>query len=149
MKVKCINNAQSERCRLTNGKLYELVRVYEFMGTWYCEVLADDNNRRVEGILRNRFEVINGEKQMRNNNVLPNDVESVIFNWNNTVVTLTDGRKGVSKCEECDEFDPYTGYTIAYYKAKHDKNFELKRMFNGCIEYSKKKGYKQTIIKSK
>jgi hypothetical protein len=85
----------------------------------------------------------------RNNTALPKDVDSVIFNWNNTVVTLTDGRKGVSKCEECDEFDPYTGYTIAYYKAKHDKNFELKRMFNGCIEYSKKKGYKQTIIKSK
>ena len=61
----------------------------------------------------------------------------------------TVGRKGISKCDEADEFDPYTGYSLAYYKAKHDKNFGLKRMFNGCIEYSKKKGYKQTIIKNK
>lgn len=87
--------------------------------------------------------------ETKKNTLLAEDVDNVIFNGNATIVTLNDGRKGISKCDNHDEFDPYNGYVIAYYKAKHDKNFELKKMFNGCIEYSKKKGYKQTVVRSK
>ena len=92
-----------------------------------------------------------GDKNMKkeSNVLLPSDVESVIFNNRNTVVTLTDGRKGVAKCDIHDEFDPYTGFTTAYYKAHYDKNFELKKMFNNYMEFAKKKGYKQTIIRNK
>ena len=92
-----------------------------------------------------------GDKNMKkeSNVLLPNDVESVIFNNRNTVVTLTDGRKGIAKCDIHDEFDPYTGFTTAYYKAHYDKNFELKKMFGNYMEFAKKKGYKQTIIRNK
>lgn len=79
---------------------------------------------------------------------LPLDVEKVIFHEKNTTVFLTDGRKGTSYAIESDEFDEFTGFVIAYYKAKNKKVFALKEVLRNCVESAKKKGYKQAILKN-
>lgn len=85
----------------------------------------------------------------KTNNFLPDDVESVIINNRNVIVILTDGRKGVSKALDTDTFDEFTGFAIAYYKAKNQRVFELKKILHNCVESAKKKGYKQAILKNK
>lgn len=79
---------------------------------------------------------------------LPEDVKIVFINGRNVTVELLDGKKGTAVCNEKDEFDSYTGFTIAYFKAKFSKNFELKRMLNKSIDSAKKRGYKTAIIKN-
>lgn len=79
-------------------------------------------------------------------NNLPYDVKKVIMRDGKVVVVLRNGSKGVSNCSYNDEYDPYVGFCIAYYKAKNNKNFELKKTLKGCVENAKKKGYKQAIL---
>ena len=79
---------------------------------------------------------------------LPKDVEHVIINDKAVVVTLTDGRRGVAKCQENDEFDPYVGFVLAYYKSKNNKNYKLKETLERFINNTNKKGYKQTVMKN-
>ena len=82
----------------------------------------------------------------KNQNILPKDVRRVIINNRSVTVILTNDNKGTSNCSEVDEFDPYVGFCIAYYKAKNKKNYELKKALKGCIENAMKKGYKQAIL---
>lgn len=58
---------------------------------------------------------------------LPSDVSQVIIDEANqsVVVILDDGRKGVSTTSGEDEFDPYVGLCISYWKAKNKKVFDL------------------------
>jgi hypothetical protein len=79
---------------------------------------------------------------------LPSDVKQVIFNNKNTVVILNNGIKGVAKCSPADEFDPYVGFVLAYYKAKNKKNHKLHEIFDSCITTANKKGYAQAILKN-
>jgi hypothetical protein len=85
----------------------------------------------------------------KNQNILPKDVQRVIINNRSVTVILTNNNKGTSSCSEADEFDPYVGFCIAYYKAKNKKNYELKKALNGCVDNAKKKGYKQAILNGK
>jgi hypothetical protein len=80
------------------------------------------------------------------NDMLPYDVEKVIIQDKSVTVLLRNGKKGNSTCSENDTFDPYVGFTIAYYKARQNKNFRLKQALKGCVENAKKKGYKQAIL---
>ena len=84
----------------------------------------------------------------KKNDFLPSDVKEVYIHNNNVVVILEDGRKGVSKCSNSDEFDAYCGFTNAYYRAKNEHIFELKNVLNNCIKSAEKKGYKQAILKN-
>ena len=47
-----------------------------------------------------------------------------------------------------DDFDEYTGFCIAYYKAKNIKSYDLKLALAKCCENASKKGYKQAILKN-
>ena len=79
---------------------------------------------------------------------LPYDIRNVIIDKNTVIVILKDGRKGVSKCSYQDEFDTYTGFTIAYYKAKNSKSFKLKEVLNNCLQSANEKGYDKAILKN-
>lgn len=79
---------------------------------------------------------------------LPKDVKSVIINKDAVIVNLRDGRKGISKCSNNDEFDTYTGFTIAYYKAKNSKSFKLKEVLDNCLTSANEKGYDKAILKN-
>lgn len=80
------------------------------------------------------------------NNILPYDVEKVFIQDKSVTVLLRNGKKGNSICSSDDTFDPYVGFTIAYYRAKQSKSFRLKQALKGCVENAKKKGYKQAIL---
>ncbi|CAB1251563.1 protein of unknown function [Ruminococcaceae bacterium BL-6] len=82
------------------------------------------------------------------NDFLPSDVKNVIIHDKSVIVNLNDGRKGISKLDDKDTFDEFTGFVIAYYKAKHTKTFELKKVLKGCVKSANKKGYKQAILKN-
>ena len=84
----------------------------------------------------------------KKNDFLPSDVQDVIINDNTVVVNLKDGRKGVSKCSNEDTFDTYSGFVNAYYRAKNDHIFDLKKVLNNCVKSANKKGYKQAILKN-
>ena len=78
--------------------------------------------------------------------LMPEDVKAVFFNDNNVTVELKDGRKGTATCQPTDNFDPYPGFCMAYFKAKFTSNFKLKKAFDNCISSAKKKGYKTAIL---
>ena len=80
------------------------------------------------------------------NDMLPYDVEKVFIQDKSVTVLLKNGKKGTSTCSSDDTFDPYVGFTIAYYRAKQSKSFRLKQALKGCVENAKKKGYKQAIL---
>jgi len=80
------------------------------------------------------------------NDILPHDIKRVIVQNKAVIVILRNGDKGISTCSQDDTFDPYVGFTIAYYKAKQSKNYKLKQALNRCVENAKKKGYKQAIL---
>ena len=84
----------------------------------------------------------------KNSTYLPKDVREVIINNNSVVVVLEDGRKGISKCSEEDTFDTYCGFVNAYYRAKNDYVYDLKKVLNNCVKSANKKGYKQAILKN-
>ena len=84
----------------------------------------------------------------KRNNFLPPDVADVIIHNNTVVVNLKDGRKGVSKCSDGDEFDAYCGFVNAYYRAKNDHVFDLKNILKNCVKSAEKKGYKQAILRN-
>lgn len=79
---------------------------------------------------------------------LPSDVANVIICNNTVVVNLNNGIKGVSKCNHKYEFDAYTGFTIAYYKARNSKSFKLKQALDNCLQNANKKGYDKAILKN-
>ena len=79
---------------------------------------------------------------------LPKDVKSVIIHNNTVIVNLKNGSKGVSKCSNNDEFDNFTGFTIAYYKAKNSKSFKLKQVLDSCVQSANEKGYDKAILKN-
>ncbi len=79
---------------------------------------------------------------------LPKDVDNVMINGTTVIVTLTDKRKGVAKCQKNDEFDVMIGFKNAYYNAHNDGVGKLKKVLEGCIESAKRKGYKQAILKN-
>ncbi len=79
---------------------------------------------------------------------LPKDVKSVIIHNNTVIVNLKDGSKGISKCSNNDEFDNFTGFTIAYYKAKNSKSFKLKQILDSCVQNANEKGYGKAILKN-
>jgi uncharacterized protein YkvS len=88
-----------------------------------------------------------GDHNMKESSfIMPEDVKKVYFNENNVTVELKDGRKGTAVCQTVDNFDPYPGFCMAYYKSKNSKNFKLKKAFEACIENAKKKGYKTAIF---
>jgi len=50
-------------------------------------------------------------------------IDRIIFNNNATIVVLKDGSRGVSLCSIEDEYDEFTGFYLAYYRAiKHYLN---------------------------
>jgi hypothetical protein len=79
---------------------------------------------------------------------LPSDVEKVIINGATVVVYLRDKSKGNANCAYMDVFDPYVGFVLAYYKAKNNKNFALKKVLKSCVDSAQRKGYKQAILKN-
>ena len=93
-------------------------------------------------------DILKNSKDNSKNNSLPNDVKSVIINNNNVVVSLKNGKKGVAVKSSEDNFDPFVGFCIAYYKAKNTRVFNLKKSLGNCINSAKKKGYKQSILKN-
>ena len=94
------------------------------------------------------FELIKEDKKSIKHNFLPSDVQDVIINNNTVIVNLKDGRKGISKCSKEDIFDTYSGFVNAYYRAKHDHIFDLKKVLDNCVKSANKKGYKQAILKN-
>ncbi len=100
--------------------------------------------RELDAALENLRKVMNGQRV----NCLPSDVDKVIINDKKIIVNLTDGRKGIASLSGEDEMDAYTGFTIAYYKAKNAKSFELKQILDGCVKSAKKKGYEQAILRN-
>lgn len=87
-------------------------------------------------------------REVNKNTYLPEDVERVIFRENRTIVILESGEKGVAFCDE-NFFDPFTGFTTAYYKAKHSRCFDLKAVLKNCRASASKKGYAQAILKNR
>ena len=81
-------------------------------------------------------------------NFLPSDVKNVIINQNAVIVNLRDGCKGISKCSNNDEFDNFTGFCIAYYKAKNVQSFKLKEVLDSCVQSANEKGYRNAILKN-
>lgn len=79
---------------------------------------------------------------------MPWDVKNVIISKNTVIVNLKNGCKGISKCSRNDEFDNFTGFTIAYYKAKNSKSFKLKEVLNSCVQSANEKGYRNAILKN-
>ncbi len=79
---------------------------------------------------------------------MPPDVKNVIINKDTVIVNLKDGCKGISKCNRNDEFDNFTGFTIAYYKAKNSKSFKLKQVLDSCVQSANEKGYDKAILKN-
>ena len=81
---------------------------------------------KINGVDFDNFSISLADPIKTKYDFLPKDIKSVIIHDNTVIVNLNDGRKGVSKCSHKDEFDTYTGFTIAYYKAKNSKSFKLK-----------------------
>jgi len=79
---------------------------------------------------------------------LPLDVKNVIISKNAVIVNLKNGCKGISKCSRNDEFDTYTGFVVAYYKAKNSKSFKLKEVLDSCVRSANEKGYHNAILKN-
>lgn len=79
---------------------------------------------------------------------LPNDVDKVVIKGNTVAVKLTDGKTGTAKCDTQDEFSTFTGFTLAYYKAKNKKCFDLKSALDNCVKSAARKGYKQAILRN-
>lgn len=100
--------------------------------------------KELDAALESLRKVMNGQRV----NCLPSDVDKVIINDKKIIVNLTDGRKGIASLSGEDEMDTYTGFTIAYYKAKNAKSFELKQILDGCVKSAKKKGYEQAILRN-
>ena len=94
-----------------------------------------------------KVEVQNISENKRNI-YLPSDVADVIIHNNTVIVNLKDGRKGISKCSDGDEFDVYCGFVNAYYRAKNDHVFDLKNILKNCVKSAEKKGYKQAILRN-
>jgi len=92
--------------------------------------------------------MIENEKKLCKYDFLPYDVKSVIIDKNTVIVNLKDGSKGISKCSNNDEFDNFTGFTIAYYKAKNSKSFKLKQVLDSCVQSANEKGYDKAILKN-
>lgn len=80
---------------------------------------------------------------------LPKDVDEVVIHNNNVTVKFSDGLSSTAKWNKKDEFDPYIGFCIAYYKGHHIKSFKLKQVLKSCIRSASQKGYKQAILKNK
>ena len=102
------------------------------------------NTKELDKALDNLRKIVNGQRV----DCLPSDVDKVIINDKKVIVNLTDGRKGIASLSGEDEMDTYTGFTIAYYKAKNAKSFELKQILDGCVKSAKKKGYEQAILRN-
>lgn len=100
--------------------------------------------KELDAAMENLRKVMNGQRV----NCLPSDVDKVIINDKKVIVNLTDGRKGIASLSNEDEMDTYTGFAIAYYKAKNSKSFELKQILDGCVKSAKKKGYEQAILRN-
>jgi hypothetical protein len=81
-------------------------------------------------------------------NSLPEDVDKVVIKGRKIVVILLNGQKGIVNCQYGDDFDVLFGFTLAYYKAKYGKCFDLRRVLNSCIDSAKRKGYEQAILKN-
>lgn len=79
---------------------------------------------------------------------VPSDVRDVIIKDNTVVVNLIDGRKGVAKAYAEDNFDPFVGFSIAYFKAKNKKVYHVKKALDGCVNAAKKRGYSHAILKN-
>lgn len=79
---------------------------------------------------------------------LPKDVQNVIVHDGIIIVNLTDGRKGIAKQNPEDVFDEFTGFVVAYYKAKNSKSHQLKRVLTNCVESAFNKGYENAILKN-
>ena len=116
-------------------------------GTNLNEICASGYGSYIPPRFLEKVEVENISENKRNI-YLPSDVADVIIHKNTVVVNLKDGRKGVSKCSDGDEFDAYCGFVNAYYRAKNDHVFDLKNILKNCVKSAEKKGYKQAILRN-
>lgn len=66
----------------------------------------------------NYFEIVKVEEDLINEQIITKDNIKVIRNGAATIVILSDGCKGVSKCLPEDKYDAERGYEIALVKAQ-------------------------------
>ena len=123
--------------------------------SWCKNKFEGENVMNNNEFKKNFYDAIEGVAKEHNINpyiskydFLPNDVKNVIISKNAVIVNLKNGCKGISKCSRNDEFDTYTGFVVAYYKAKNSKSFKLKEVLDSCVRSANEKGYHNAILKN-
>lgn len=63
-----------------------------------------------------------------------NDIKSVIFNGNKTIILWDDGTKTIATCGENDTFDPYAGFCAAVTKRVFGSTGKAKRLLKSVMK---------------